>query len=279
MQNAKKISIHGHRGARGLYPENTIPAFIEALQYGVNALEMDVIISKDLKVVVSHEPWMNDLFCTQANGIAVEKDSKEKYNLYNMTYSEIKTYDCGLRKNPDFPLQKTMPAYKPLLTEVINKVETYTKNNNLPPVIYNIEIKSETSEYNVFQPNPNEFVKLVYAEIKQHNILNRIILQSFDVNILQEIKKQNIPAIIGLLIENTDDVETNIKHLGFIPNLYNPEFILVTTKLVHYLHQQNIQIIPWTVNEVDDMKRLINMGVDGIITDYPNQAMNLMNLQ
>ena len=81
--------------------------------------------------------------------------------------------------------------------------------------------------------------------------------------------------MIGLLIENKDSLQTNLDLLGFIPDMYNPEFTLVTIELIKELHQKNIQIVPWTVNEISDMKRLIAMGVDGIITDYPNRALLL----
>lgn len=276
MSNIKQIQIHGHRGARGLFPENTLTAFIEAVKLGVRTLEMDVVISKDLKVVVSHEEWMNEIFCLQPNGKDIIINSKEKYNLYKMSYAEIALFNCGSKGNPDFPNQKNIPEHKPLLSEVINAVETYTKTNHLPEVTYNIEIKSEFAGDNIFHPEPSAFVKLVLNELELHPINNQFILQSFDVRILQEIKKHKSDVVIGLLIENKDSLHTNLERLGFIPNMYNPEFPLVTIELIKELHQKNIQIIPWTVNEVSDMKSLINMGVDGLITDYPNRAIELI---
>lgn len=276
ISNLKQVQIHGHRGARGLFPENTITAFIEAVKLGVRTLEMDVVISKDLKVVVSHEEWMNEVFCLQPNGKDIEINSKEKYNLYQMSYAEIALYDCGSKRNRDFSNQKNSPAYKPLLSEVINAVETYTKNNHLSEVTYNIEIKSELAGDNIFHPTPSVFVNLVLNELELHPINNRFILQSFDVRILQEIKKRKSDVVIGLLIENNDSFQTNLERLGFIPHMYNPEFPLVTIELIKELHQKNILIIPWTVNELADMKRLINMGVDGLITDYPNIAIELI---
>lgn len=276
ISNFKQLQIHGHRGARGLFPENTVTAFIEAVKLGVRTLELDVVISKDLKVVVSHEEWMNEVFCLQPNGNNIEINSKQKYNLYQMPFAEIALYDCGSKVNPQFPDQKKSPEHKPLLSEVINAVETYTKNNHLSGVIYNIEIKSELAGDNIYHPTPSVFVKLVLNELELHSIDKRFILQSFDVRILQEIKKHKSDIVIGLLIENKFSLQTNLERLGFIPNMYNPEFPLVTVELIKELHQKNIQIIPWTVNEVTDMKRLINMGVDGIITDYPNRAIELM---
>lgn len=276
MSNFKQLQIHGHRGARGLFPENTITAFIEAVKLGVTTLEMDVVISADSKVVVSHEEWMNEAFCLQPNGNEIEINSKEKYNLYKMPYSEIALYDCGSKNNSEFPFQKNCPEHKPLLSEVINAIETYIKNNNLPNVTYNIEIKSELGGDSIFHPKPLVFVQLVLNELELHPINNRFILQSFDVRILQEIKSLKSDITIGLLIENFDEPQLNLERLGFIPNMYNPEFPLVTSELIKELHHKNILIIPWTVNELTDMKRLILMGVDGIITDYPDRAIELI---
>ncbi len=275
MRNFKKIDIQGHRGARGYYPENTITSFIEAVKFGVETLEMDVVISKDRRVVVSHEAWMNDVFCSKPDGKEIEKNSKEKYNLYKMTYSEIKKYDCGKRGNSAFPLQEGVAEYKPLLSEVITKVETFVEENKLPPIKYNIEIKTESAEDGIFNPEPKKFVGLVLSEIK--NISERTNLQSFDVRILQEIKKKDPAIKLALLVENKDGLEINLNRLGFIPEIYSPDFVLVDEALVKDVHAKGIKLISWTVNEVRDIARLINIGADGIISDYPDRAINLVN--
>jgi glycerophosphoryl diester phosphodiesterase len=272
----KRPSIQGHRGARGLFPENTIIGFIEAARLGVDILEMDVVISKDRKVVVSHEPWMNEIFCSQPGGGEIEKHSSEKYNLYNMNYEEIRRYDCGLRGDPEFPFQKKSAVYKPLLSEVIAEVETFTSSMHLKPVVYNIEIKSEEASDGIFHPEPADFVKLVYKEIKHLSILDRAILQSFDLRILQKIREIDPEIKTGLLIENEPDPGKDLKQLGFLPYSYNPHFSLVNTKLVNELHRLNVQVAVWTVNEIKDMVRLVEMGVDSIITDYPDKALQLM---
>ena len=274
-QNKITPTIQGHRGARGLFPENTITSFIEAIKLGVDVLEMDVVISKDLKVVVSHEPWMNEVFCTKPDGSEIEKNSKEKYNLYRMSYAEIKAYDCGKRRNPEFPSQKSTPEHKPLLSEVILKTEIFIAENNLPPIVYNIEIKSEATDDNLFHPAPDIFVKLVYDELKPLNVFNCVIIQSFDVRILQKIHSLDEKIKIGLLVENEYSFEKNLELLGFSPTSYNPDFHLITPELVKELHCRNIQIAAWTVNEIPDMKNLLNVGIDSIITDYPNRALEL----
>jgi glycerophosphoryl diester phosphodiesterase len=276
MSLKKRIDIQGHRGARGLFPENTISAFIEAVKLGVDTIEMDVVISKDKQVIVSHEPWMNELICLTPDGSEIEKNSAEKYNLYQMNYDEIRSYDCGKKGNPEFPLQKKMAGYKPLLSEVIKKVEAFTKENNLKNINYNIEIKSEAEGDNTFHPDPGTFACLVYNEIKKHNAINRTILQSFDNRILKEIRKKDKEIKIALLVENNLGLEENLGQLGFVPDIYAPGYVLTDEKLVKKVHHLNMKLIPWTVNEISEMKRLIEMGADGIITDYPDRAVGLL---
>lgn len=274
MTNPKHIYIHGHRGARGLYPENTITAFIEAVKLGVDALEMDVVISKDNQVVVSHEPYMNALFCATTDGTAIDSHSEKQHNLYRMTYDQIKQYDCGMMGNKLFPQQQKIAEHKPLLSEVVKAVDAYTQLNNLPPIHYNIEIKSELQDDDLFQPTPVVFVNLVYDELIKLKILPRTILQSFDVRILQALKQKDLTLTLSYLVENTDSLEINLKRLGFTPNIYAPEFILINEQLISDLKNKNIKLITWTVNEIDDMKHLINMGVETLITDYPDKAIN-----
>jgi glycerophosphoryl diester phosphodiesterase len=271
---SKQINIQGHRGARGLYPENTLRGFIEAVKLGVNAIELDVVISADKKVVVSHEAWMNEDFCSLPDGTPVEKGTGKDYNLYKMRYTEIKKFDCGKMANAEFPMQMAMPSYKPLLDEVITYVELYTKENNLSPVSYNIELKTEPED-ELFSPPPGMFVDLVHDELSKHQLDDRIQIQSFDVRLLRELKKKDASIRIGLLVENDESLETNMERLGFIPATYSPEFFLVTSTLVSEVHRQDMKIIPWTVNEQEDMLRLLSLGVDGIITDYPNRLIEL----
>ena len=271
------MKIIGHRGARGLFPENTLNSFVEAVKLGVDALELDVVISKDRQVVVSHEPWMNEEFCSKPDGIAVESNSKEKYNLYKMDYAEIRKYDCGKHGNPNFPAQKAIPGYKPLLGEMISTIEAFTKINKLLPVSYTIEIKSEADEDGVFNPEPETFVELVWNELLKHDVLDRCVLQSFDVRILQELHKKHSETTLAYLVENTDSLEVNLKRLGFIPPIYSPEYILIDERMIIDLKKLKTKLIPWTVNETAEMIRLINMGVDGIITDYPNRAVKVIS--
>jgi glycerophosphoryl diester phosphodiesterase len=270
---SKKTEIHGHRGYRGHFPENTLTAFKEAVLLGVDALELDVVISKDSQVVVSHEPWFNYKISTEPNGEKVR--ALHQHNLFRMNYEEIRKYDCGIRGNSEFPEQKPLAEYKPLLNEVIAVLEAFCIANDLPPVTYNIEIKSGKIGDGKWHPEPAVIARLVYEEIRAFNINERILVQSFDIRSLQAIHKLDPDLRIGLLIANTGSVDHNIRKLGFCPYMYNPSLKLTKEHTIRQAHDHGCKIMPWTINHAEDMKRLMDWGVDGIITDYPNIALKL----
>ena len=275
---AQTFDLQGHRGCRGLMPENSIPAFLHALDLGITTLELDVVISKDRQVVVSHEPFFNTEITSDAYGKQLPKDTKT--NLYQLDYKTIKTYDCGSVGNPNFPEQQKIKTYKPLLTEVFEAVENHCKKNNLKRPNFNIEIKSEEKEYNISQPTPTIFSDLVYPVILKSLPPERVTLQSFDFNVLkywhQQFKSKKYKKVkLAALVANLNGIEESLEDLGFIPDIYSPYFKLLDSDKVASLHQKKILVIPWTVNEIVDMKAVVLMGVDGLITDYPNRFKTL----
>jgi glycerophosphoryl diester phosphodiesterase len=273
---AQNFDIEGHRGCRGLMPENTIPAFKKSLDLGVTTLELDVCISKDRQVVVSHEPYMNALFCSKPDGSPVMKAEEKILNLYKMPYSEIRKYDSGIRGNILFPEQQKVVTFKPLLRDMLKACEKYIKLNNLPKVQYNIEIKSEEQEYGVSQPKTvKEFSDLVYQEIIRQVAPERVILQSFDFNILKfwhlqfeegKYKKVRLSALV-----EDEMVDSSLEKLGFNPDIFSPYYKHLIKKRVDMCHDKGIKVVPWTVNEIVNMKEIKALGVDGLITDYPNR--------
>ncbi|WP_237588266.1 glycerophosphodiester phosphodiesterase family protein [Polaribacter sargassicola] len=272
-QQKFNFDLQGHRGARGLSPENTIQAFDKALELGVNTLELDVVISKDNKVVVSHEPWLNNEVTLDAKGNKITKEEALAFNMYKNKYKKIKSYDVGSIGNPKFLEQKKEKAYKPLMSEVIAFAEA--KNDEIR---YNIEIKSTPNdEKNGFQPSVAEFSDLVIAELKKAKLpLEKITVQSFDPRVLEYIHK-TYPEFTLAFLTYQNDFETNMKMLSFVPKIYSPYFILLNKEEVKTIQNKNMKVIPWTVNKKDDMVKLLKMGVDGIITDYPNIAIPLRN--
>lgn len=267
------FDLHGHRGARGLYPENSIEGFLAAVDLQVNTLEMDVVISKDKQVVVSHEPWVSSVICWGLDDKPVAEG--KALNIYQMTYDQISNYNCGSQLHPDFPLQEKLSTFKPKLSEVITEVEASAAALEVEPMRYNIEIKSTPETDNEFHPEPKEFVELVLNVVNNGGIKPRTIIQSFDVRALQEVKRRDPSIPVALLIAETGGFERDLEKLGFTPDIYSPNFHLVNSKLVESCHQNGIKIIPWTVNEEEDMLEMLEMGVDGLITDFPDIALTL----
>jgi len=268
----KVFDLQGHRGARGLAPENTIPSFLKALEYGVNTLECDVVVSKDKRIVVSHEPWFSHEISTAPDGTPINAATEKQFNIYEMSYNEILRFDVGKRGHARFPRQQPMPAVKPLLSEVFREVDAYCLRHNLQPVRFNIEIKSTPEGDGKFHPAPEEFAKLLYNELQQADMIARATVQSFDVRALQAMHKLDSTLSLALLVENTMSLRENLQRLGFTPDIYSPYYRLVNAELVAQVHQRGMKLIPWTVNSLSDMKALLELGVDGLITDYPDSA-------
>ena len=264
-----KLDRQGHRGTRGLMPENTIPAMKKALDLGVQTLELDVVISKDNQVVVSHDAYMSADITTKPDGTPVTTAEQKSINLYQLTYAQIRTYDVGSRPHPQFAQQQKFRTYKPLLTELIDSVEAYAKVKNLPLPRYNVEIKMSPETDSVYNPGPAEFVRLVLP-ICQQKLGKRFNIQSFDARPLQLIHQQAPTVALAYLTANARSLAENLQTLGFTPNIYSPYYKTVTSEVVKQCHAQRMQIIPWTVNTKEEIAQLVELGVDGIITDYPN---------
>lgn len=266
------FDIEGHRGCRGLMPENTVPAMMKALELGVTTLEMDAVITKDKQVILSHEPFFNHEITTKPNGEFVTEQEERDLNIYRMTYAQTQLYDVGLKQHPRFPNQRRLKATKPLLREVIENAEAYPKLKSGTSFFYNIETKTEPATDNVYHPAPDEFVNLLMKVISNAKITNRVIIQSFDFRTLQVLHKKYPTVKTAALIEDFDkrSIEEQLQVLGFMPTVYSPDYSLVTKELVEKCHQRKIKIIPWTVNDKATIEQLKGMGVDGIISDYPD---------
>lgn len=276
LSNAQKklptFDVQGHRGARGLKPENTIPAFIYALDSGVTTLELDLAVTKDRKLVVSHEPWMSSEICLNAQGDPIADREEKSFNIFEMSYDQVAQFDCGSKGNKKFPEQEKMKVAKPLLSDVIVAVENHIKSYTQYEVDYNIEIKSGVEGDDKFHPAPAEFSDLVYNLLDEYLPMDRIIIQSFDFRVLKYWHEKYPKIRLAALVEDRKAVETHLKELGFNPTIYSPYYRNINKSKVDALHERKIKVIPWTVNEVSEMLALKGMGVDGFITDYPNRA-------
>ncbi|RPD45896.1 glycerophosphodiester phosphodiesterase [Hymenobacter sediminis] len=264
------LDVQGHRGSRGLMPENTIPAMRKALDLGVTTLEMDVAISQDRQVLLSHDPYLNADFVYRPDGQPLTPAEGKALRLYDLPYAEIRRYDVGSHGNPKFPRQQLLRTYKPLLAEVIDSVEAYARRKHLPLPHYNIETKTTAAGDNVLHPAPAEFVQLLLAVLTSKKVLERVTVQSFDPRTLEVVHRTLPTLATALLVDNQQGLTVNLQRLSFKPTIYSPAFRLVTAELVADCHRQHIRVIPWTVNSTADIRRLVQLQVDGIITDYPD---------
>lgn len=271
------FDVQGHRGARGLAPENTLPAFRRALEEGVTTLELDLAVSADDALVVSHEPWFSHEICSHPDGRPVRAEEAERLLIYRMPYAEVARFDCGRRGHPRFPRQQAQPAIKPLLGDVFALAEAFARE---APVRYNVEVKSRPAWDGERAPGPEAFVRLLGAEVEAAGVAERLTLQSFDVRALRAARRLRLPVRLALLVEPEPGreatpealLEAGLEALGFVPEDYSPEAGLVTAAVLGRAHALGMRVIPWTVNDPGEMERLRALGVDGLITDYPDVA-------
>lgn len=266
------IEVQGHRGCRGLLPENSLLAFDKAIELGVHTLELDLAVSKDGIVVVSHEPYMSRTICQKPDGSEILFEEDRLYNLYQLTFEEIQTFNCGTKYHDRFPNQQLIKAAKPSLAQVFELAEAQNPN-----IKYNIEIKAQPDYDNIFTPEPAEFVRLVLEQINKYDVFERTNLQSFDLRILEEVKRQAPTMPVAVLIDGNEVIIEKTNNLSFKPEIISPYFQLLNQKEVKMFQSVGFQVIPWTVNDVSDMRRMIDYGVDAIITDYPDRLLALLS--
>ncbi|HBV14451.1 glycerophosphodiester phosphodiesterase family protein [Chryseobacterium carnipullorum] len=294
--SSQSFDNQAHRGGKSLYPENTIPAMKNALKMNVTTLEMDLAVTKDKKIILSHDAFLSPELITKPDGTYIPKDSGFYYKIYDMPYAKIQTFDAGLKKLDHYPDQNKIKVQKPLLEDVIEACETYSRELKRPLPFYNIETKTRPFSDHIFHPEPKEFVDLMMKIIVKKGIQDRVIIQSFDPRTLEIIHKEYPEILTALLIEKVDDkkiaqqqahfenipavkfreypnhlngVAGDMKFLSFTPTIYSPDHTLVTSKLVQECHALGMKVIPWTVNTKERLKELKDMGIDGVISDDP----------
>lgn len=258
-----------HRGGRGLWPENTIIAHKNAIELN-SCLELDLQMSKDKKIVVSHDPYLNGLYCRTPEGKNMSKKESQKRLIYDMDYDSIAKYDCGSKPYPAYPDQENIKASRPLLSVLIDSVEVYGKEIDHIPY-YDIEIKSNPKWDGIYYPNLPEYVDSVMDVIIRSGIANRTMIQSFDARALRFIHEK-WPNVITyyLLGLKKGTLEEYLEELGFIPDYLEVDYPILTEELIASCHKKGIRIMTAVVNDLSSIQKYKDMGVDGIITDYPN---------
>lgn len=268
------VDVQAHRGGAGLMPENTIEAVKHALDMGVNTLELDLQVSKDGLIVVSHDHYFHHRYAIRPDGSYVEKDDAKEY-IYKMPYSEIAKYDVGSRPSEEWPDKACVKAVKPLANDLIDFVENYTKEKGLSPVRYNIEIKSkDAAGEGQNWPTYDRFVTECCKFLHSKQLDDRLVVQSFDVRALNYMHEKYPEMSVSYLVdENAPDFDTYMGYLKFTPQWLSPHHTITDEALVQKCREKGIKIVPWTVDEPEDIKRMIDLGVDAIISNYPDRVL------
>lgn len=266
---AIKIEVQGHRGARSVRPENTLAAFNYAMENKIEILETDLLYTKDKILILGHDEKLNSAICLDSNGKKLTKD----VFVSELTAAELQKYDCGSTVNPRFPKQVTSKQKMPTFEEFLTAVNAQEKALNMKFRL-NVEIKV----YNEYvKKNLPRMVKEILSALKKHKLYEGSNIQSFDIEAIDIVRAQDAKILTSFLIEEKmSDILTKlnlkttsdlIKKYKF--NILSPKFTLMTKEQVKDLQSQGIQVIVWTVNEPQDWKSVIEMEVDGIITDDP----------
>ncbi|WP_321331020.1 glycerophosphodiester phosphodiesterase family protein [uncultured Bacteroides sp.] len=266
--------VHAHRGGAALYPENTIPAMLNAVKIGVPFLELDMHISRDSQVIVSHDAFFNSIKALTPEGDTIPKADMKNYKYYTMTYDSIRKYDVGSLPNPAFPLRKNLKCRVPLVAALIDSVEAYTAATGKTPVSYNIEIKSDPAKDGVFSPDYKTFADLCMRVLLSKNLGNRLLVQCFDVRTLNYVHKKYPSVRLSYLVEDEGvSFDALMAKLNFTPQVYSPEHDMLTKEVVLKAHAIGMQVAPWTVDKREEILRLKRLGVDAIITNQPDSVM------
>lgn len=272
------FEIQAHRGSRAFFPENSIEAFCKAADSGVRVIELDLVVSCDHQLVVSHDPWISGPLCTAPGGTPLAPEDRDRYLIYTMDYAEIAAFGCGL-PDPGFPDQQRTTACKPLLTDVFREVDAYMRARNLQgTMIFNIELKSWPERDRILHPEPELYAFLVVGQLRLCGMFPRVRLQSFDFRLVEEVRKLCPEIAIGILADDLARIHDFMERMPFLPAYVNPYYLLMGDELVAQLHRKGIRVIPWTVNLPEEMLAMKRMGADGIITDYPELALRLDGL-
>tara|TARA_B110000285_G_scaffold5442_2_gene5779 strand:+ start:9720 stop:10628 length:909 start_codon:yes stop_codon:yes gene_type:complete len=256
------MRVIGHRGCRGIMPENTVAGFQKAIEDGSDGIEWDVVVNGEGKLVVSHEPYFHKDFCLdpEANEITDEK----LYNIYKMSQAKIATFDCGSKVHKNFPEQKKIFTTKPLLKEVVEQLQSRTRGK-----LILFEIKSDEPEYGISQPYPEAYVDLILKEVALYKLPN-VVYMSFDKNIIEELHKKAPELRLAYLTYlPKKSAKGYLKKLSFTPFALGMYHLTINKRKLKQLRSKEVSVYAWTVNDTKDAHKMMGLGIDAIITDYP----------
>ena len=263
------IAVQGHRGARALRPENTLAAFQYALEVGVDTLELDLVVSSDNVLVITHDLWINPDLCLK-NGNKLPR----KEPVIGLSLQQIKQYDCGSLKNPRFPDQVLQPGERiPTLRELFKLVE-HSPAAAARTVKFNIETKIDRTSPQL-TPTPQQYAKLLVEQIHASPFRDRVIVQSFDYRTLKWIKQLDAGIPVSQLSRRSF-VDLVAAARSVRASYVSPNWESITRDMVEEFHASDLKVVPWTANSPAAWDHLVEIGVDEIITDDPQGLINYL---
>ncbi len=296
------FDVQGHRGARGLKPESTLPAFETALDELVTTLELDLHLTADGELVVWHDPYVDPAKCRLAGGApagAADPDDPatppDELRISALTRSELGAYRCDRNPDPsDFPVQDTVPTVLAgnrfeiiTLTELLDFIDLYVasgvkdqeQRDNASTIGFNIETKRVEDRPELIGDdfdgvNPGRFEQTLLDVLDERGLVNRVVVQSFDHRSLWAIRSQRSDVTLSALTASTTPPDfADLAARG--ASVWSPNFRTLDEEMVAAAHAAGLQVLPWTVNDVEEMRRLVTLGVDGLITDRPDLGRGL----
>jgi glycerophosphoryl diester phosphodiesterase len=274
LVSSHALEVQGHRGARWMRPENTLPAFQYAVENGADTLELDMHVTSDDHVVITHDPYLNPKICVDAAGKSIPTNLLVR----SMTLKQLQTYDCGTLVNPKFPTQTAVPGTKiPTLDALFDWISK-SRLANAKKVRFNIETKSE-AEHPEYTPDPDKFVHLFLAVVKRHKMMSRVMLESFDYRTLKIARKLEPKLPLVVLVEDRPGDADSLAKLikDYDAQILSPQSTWLTELDVKAVHQAGAQVVPWTVNDETEWAKMKTLGVDGIITDNPKGLIDYLS--
>ena len=256
IMGQSEYKIFGHRGCRGVYPENTIEGFKKAIEFGVDGIELDVVVNKNQELVISHESYIDTSYCL------TNKIDNESLNIYKMNISEIKDIDCGSKFVKEFPNQLKVKEKKPTYKEFKKELIDYQGD-----ILF--EIKCDYDLVNEYFPDYEKYAKIIFEETRFSRHFDNIYFMSFDYRILNELFKI-MPNSKYIYLSSNKEFEKQIKLLNFEPFGVGIDFNIISQKIIDLVHNKKQVIYGWTINDEENSKSLTSMGLYGVITDYPN---------
>lgn len=256
LMGQSEYKIFGHRGCRGIYPENTIEGFKKAIAFGVDGIELDVVVNKNQELVISHESYIDTSYCL------TNKIDNESLNIYKMNISEIQDIDCGSKFVKEFPNQLKVKEKKPTYKEFKKELIDYQGD-----ILF--EIKCDNDLVNEYFPNYEKYAKIIFEETRYSRHFDNIHFMSFDYRILNELFKI-MPDSKYIYLSSNKEFEKEMKLLNFEPFGVGIDFNIINQKTIDLVHEKKQIIYGWTINDEENSKSLTSMGLDGVITDYPN---------